>query len=89
MVTEPQRQLILRLCRLRMFRARVGLMRTPIVTARWGVRWLLERIKRAQVVDDLHHAPCCPANHYHRQRLVFHPCTCGAARAALGEGEGQ
>lgn len=32
--------------------------------------------------DDLHHAPMCPANHYHYQRLPNGPCSCGAARLA-------
>jgi hypothetical protein len=29
--------------------------------------------------DDLHHAPMCPANHYHKQRMPTGPCNCGAA----------
>lgn len=33
---------------------------------------------RTQQPDERHHAPCCPANHYHNCRLVFHRCTCGA-----------
>jgi len=52
------------------------------VHARYGTGFILNWIKRRQVVDDLHHAPGCPANHYHKQRLVFSPCTCGAARQA-------
>lgn len=31
-------------------------------------------------LDDLHHAPACPANHYHRMRLPTAPCQCGAER---------
>lgn len=30
--------------------------------------------------DDLHHAPICPANNFHRARLPTAPCTCGATR---------
>jgi hypothetical protein len=84
MVTIFQRRLIVRLLRLRVLRLQES-MRLPWISARRGFGWLLERIKRAQLVDDLHHAPCWPANHYHRQRLVLHPCTCGAARASQGE----
>lgn len=32
--------------------------------------------------DDLHHAPSCPANHWHHQRLPTGGCTCGATRGA-------
>lgn len=32
------------------------------------------------VLDDLHHAPACPANHWHKKRLPTGRCTCGAAR---------
>lgn len=84
MVTDSQRKIVMRLIRLRVFVVRSS-MRLPWIGARWGFGWLLDRIKREQIVDDLHHAPCCPANHYHRARLVFHPCTCGAARASQGE----
>lgn len=78
MVTERQRRLVKRLVRLRAFKVFES-MRLPMIRARWGFGWLLKRLKAAQVVDDLHHAPCCPANHYHRMRLVFRPCTCGSA----------
>ncbi len=53
-------------------------MRIVHVQAKIGTRWLLKRLKERQVVDDLHHAPCCPANHYHKTRLVFAKCNCGA-----------
>jgi hypothetical protein len=33
-----------------------------------------------QQFDNLKHAPCCPANHFHRSRLVFYRCTCGTKR---------
>lgn len=29
-----------------------------------------------QVLDERKHAPMCPANHFHRMRLVFQKCTC-------------
>lgn len=29
--------------------------------------------------DDLHHAPMCHANHWHRRKLPIGPCNCGAA----------
>lgn len=32
--------------------------------------------------DDLHHAPCCPANHFHQRRMPTGRCTCGADRPA-------
>lgn len=28
--------------------------------------------------DEWHHAPKCPANHFHHQRMPDGPCTCGA-----------
>lgn len=84
MVTLFQRRLIFRLLKLRVFQLQES-MRLPWISARRGFGWLLKLIKRIQIVDDLHHAPCCPTNHYHRQRLVFQPCTCGAARASQGE----
>lgn len=30
------------------------------------------------VFDDLHHAPMCPANHWHKMRMPTRLCTCGA-----------
>ena len=30
--------------------------------------------------DNLHHAPACPANHYHQSRLPTGQCTCVAWR---------
>ena len=79
MVTERQRKLTI-------FLEKNGLwevdnwMRIPwLRTRRPFFDWLLKKIKKAQAVDDLHHAPACPANHYHKQRLVFSGCTCGAA----------
>lgn len=80
MVTDRQRKLVAMLVRLGLFRIKWGLWQ-PQVCAVTGMLWLLKRILRAQIVDDLHHAPACPANHFHRTRLVFSHCTCGAATA--------
>lgn len=33
-------------------------------------------------LDDLHHAPRCPANHFNNTRLPTAPCTCGAQKDA-------
>jgi hypothetical protein len=38
------------------------------------------RAKWAEHTDKLHHAPMCPANHYHGQRAPTYRCTCGAAK---------
>lgn len=81
MVTLQERWLILALVRCRVFKLYLS-MRLPCVSAMRGFGWLLNWIKRRQSVDDLHHAPCCPANHYHRQRLIFQRCNCGAAAYA-------
>ncbi len=43
------------------------------------------RAEYAQMTDDLHHAPMCPANHYHGKRAPTGPCSCGAARLNKGE----
>lgn len=37
------------------------------------------------VPDDLHHAPRCPANHFHGRRLPTGPCTCGARAEREGQ----
>lgn len=45
-----------------------------------------ERLRKAAIktgdfaFDELHHAPACPANHYHHMRLPIGGCTCGAQR---------
>jgi len=38
----------------------------------------LIRAQYANQVDDYHHAPLCPANHYHGARAPTGKCTCGA-----------
>lgn len=83
MVTPNERAFVRLMIRLRLFELRQS-MRLPWVRPRPGAGWVLEWLLRRQAVDDLHHAPCCPANHYHRRRLVFQPCTCGAALHAAG-----
>ncbi len=79
MITTRQRKFIIIMLRLRIWKV-VTQMRLPEIRASFGTRWLLKRIKEKQVVDVLHHAPCCPANHYHKGRLVFDYCNCGATR---------
>ena len=44
----------------------------------WGTRWIFNYLNKVQVVDNLHHAPACNANHWHKTRLVFDYCNCGA-----------
>ena len=36
------------------------------------------RAEFANLTDDWHHAPLCPANHYHGKRAPTGPCSCGA-----------
>lgn len=36
----------------------------------------------AEYTDKLHHAPMCPANHYHGTRAPTGPCSCGAVQMA-------
>ncbi len=36
------------------------------------------RAKYAEATDTLHHAPLCPANHYHGQKAPTGKCSCGA-----------
>jgi hypothetical protein len=40
------------------------------------------RAQYAEIVDKLHHAPMCPANHYHGRRAPTGPCSCGAVELA-------
>lgn len=39
------------------------------------------RAKWAEYSDKLHHAPMCPANHYHGTRAPTYKCTCGATES--------
>lgn len=34
------------------------------------------RAKVAEVIDNRHHAPMCPANHYHGMKAPTYQCTC-------------
>jgi hypothetical protein len=36
------------------------------------------RAQYAEIIDNLHHAPMCPANHYHGTRAPTGACSCGA-----------
>lgn len=79
MVTNMERMLITRMVTAGKLTATIGLFRTVEIRATTpGMQQLLARIKARQQVDDWHHAPCCPANHWHRARLVFHGYNCGA-----------
>jgi hypothetical protein len=78
MVTTQERRFIGWMIRLHIWTADYNLFGTVQVFPRWGTRWLFERLLRRQVVDDLHHAPCCPANHWCRRAFVFRRCNCGA-----------
>lgn len=79
MITKRQRKIIVFMLKIGAFREMVS-MRLIWIDARPGFKWILSKIKSCQVVDGYHHAPACPANHYHKQRLVFQPCTCGASK---------
>lgn len=58
---------------------------------------VLDRIRKRQTPDSLHHAPKCPANRWAGAAIVFQRCNCGAAayaaknagRAALSQREGE
>ena len=81
MVTTKQRRLIYWLVKLHVWKMQSdGLWGRAVFRPMFGTRWLLKKIMRDQVNDDLHHAPKCPANHWCRQVLVFQRCNCGAAR---------
>ena len=79
MITNRQRKLLKWLLRLKLVTPYEN-MRLIDFRARRGLRWVTRWIRRTQKVDNLHHAPCCQANHYHRCRIVFQRCTCGANR---------
>jgi len=84
MVTDTQRSIIKFLVKSKIWRLEIQ-MRIVDVRPLYGTSWFLRWILKRQIVDDLHHAPCCPANHYHRARLVFQHCTCGAANQQIGD----
>lgn len=45
----------------------------------------LDRVRAAyaNATDDHHHAPMCPANHYHGQRPPSGNCSCGAVEMGV------
>lgn len=83
MVTMKQRRLIVWLVKLHVWKLESdGLWGRAVFRPMRGTGWLLRRIKRAQISDGLHHAPACPANEWDGAVIVFHRCTCGAAKYA-------
>jgi hypothetical protein len=58
-------------------------LRNPVIVPKRGTKWLLAYLIRCQNLDESKHAPCCPANHFHHTRLIFHSCTCAITRAAI------
>lgn len=87
MVTDNQRKFIGWMIKHHVWRI-VMSMRLPMIYTLYHTKWLLDWLLERQIVDDLHHAPCCPANHYHKTRLVFKPCTCGAVIQVRKENQG-
>lgn len=77
MIRASDRVIAAMLVRVRAWRTRTFLRVEEIVPRRWSCR-LFRRMLRRQARDERHHAPCCPANHFHYQRLVLRGCTCGA-----------
>lgn len=77
MVTKNERVLVIKLVEWNIFSTHES-MRITWIRPKRGFKWLLEWLLKRQVVDNLRHAPACPANHYHKRRLVFKKCSCGA-----------
>ena len=77
MILESDRVLVRDLVELGIWKIQES-MRLPVVIPTSETEPLLRRMLARQSRDNLHHAPCCPANHYHYQRLVFNRCNCGA-----------
>lgn len=78
MVTPYERKLVWYMVKLKLWQTYVG-MRVICIAPRFGTKWVFNWLRKRQSVDDYHHAPACPANHWCMQRLVFTPCNCGAA----------
>jgi hypothetical protein len=89
MIRDFDRKVAMLLVRVKLWRADPGLFRTVEIHPRKGTRWLLNMMKRRQVLDAAHHAPCCQANHWHGQRLVFQGCNCGAVPRGVGSNDGR
>jgi hypothetical protein len=85
MITDRQRKIVIALVKLNVWRLERGMFGQIEVRSSRGTKWLFNRMRKNQMVDDLHHAPACPANHYHKTRLVFHRCNCGAEHYAKEE----
>jgi hypothetical protein len=83
-VTDRERRFVTWMLRLGLFDVKRSIFGLWDIYARPGARWILKWLKERQVVDNLHHAPACRANHFHKCRLVFDPCGCGAAAADGG-----
>lgn len=81
MITSKQRRICRLMVKLKLWNPR-ECMWTVDFDPCWGTRWLHRRIRKTQPVDDLHHAPACLANHYHRARIVYGRCNCGAQTMA-------
>lgn len=77
MVTNQQRKFIKLMIKLKLWKITVWL-RNIDIQPHFKTKWILNYLKKIQIVDNLHHAPCCPANHFHKTRFVFQKCTCGA-----------
>lgn len=78
MIRALDRKVVMLMVRLRLWRPEIGLFHTVEIRTGPRTRWLLDWMKRRQRVGTEKHAPCCPANHWHQKRLVFHRCNCGA-----------
>ncbi len=77
MITKRDRSIASELVELGIWKV-VENMRLPDIQPTEETKPLFNAMKKRQKLDDLHHAPCCPANHYHNTRLVLSHCTCGA-----------
>lgn len=89
MILNRDRRLVMWLLRLKIWHVEMGFWRVPELVRRRGTGWIYRRMCRRQVRDDRHHAPCCPANHWHYQRLVFQYCNCGHPVVQIPEAESE
>ncbi len=78
MILDSDRAIVVEMVELKIWKL-VNQMRLPDVVPTEETKPLLRAMKDRQKRDDLHHAPCCPANHFHYTRLVLKRCTCDAA----------
>lgn len=79
MITTSERKLIKALIRIKVLHLYVH-MRCVRVGVHPRFKFVMDWLLRRQVVDDFHHAPACPANHWHNMTLVLQQCTCGATK---------